>query len=129
MRYLLDADTVSYLIKQNREVWQRAIHFSAQWALSSVTVWELRNWRSESNDPIRRLIEKLISDSQIISFDQVDALHASELNWKLRKLGLEYGTADVLIAGHAISRSLVLVSNNTKHFEKMPGLILENWVK
>lgn len=129
MRYLLDADTVSYLVKQNRKVWQRAIHFSAQWAISSVTVWELRNWRSESNDPIRRLIEKLISDSQIISFDKVDALHASELKWKLRSLGLEYGTADVLIAGQAISKSLVLVSNNTKHFEKMPGLILENWLK
>lgn len=129
MKYLLDADTVSYLLKQDARVWKRALHFSSQWAISTITVWELRNWKNELNDPAQLLLEKLLSETPVISFDAEDAAHASLLKWKLRKLGLNFGTADVLVAGQAISKSLILVSNNVKHFGEMPGLLLENWLK
>jgi tRNA(fMet)-specific endonuclease VapC len=129
MKYLLDADTISYLVRQDRTVWKKALQFATQWCISSLTVWELRNWKNNLSDPAQQLLEQLLLETQTLNFDFEDANVSSAVKWDLRKSGLDIGTIDVLVAGQAIAKSLILVTNNTKHFSAVPSLRIENWLK
>lgn len=62
------------------------------------------------------------------AFSTEAAIFAAKIHSALRARGLTIGTADELLAGHAIALGATLVSNNTKHFAAVPKLKLENWL-
>jgi len=65
----------------------------------------------------------------LITLDRSSAIEAATIRAQLEKKGMPIGTYDLLIAGLARSRDMTLVTNNTKEFERIVGLHLENWVE
>jgi tRNA(fMet)-specific endonuclease VapC len=75
-------------------------------------------------------IRTAVLDSLIVyPFDSTAAARAAELRRGLLAQGKKANRLDTLVAAHAISLGKVLVTNNTKDFEGIPGLKLDNWVK
>jgi tRNA(fMet)-specific endonuclease VapC len=128
MKYLLDTDTVSYLVRGNRNIANRIVQVGTQCAISAITVMELRSWKSHTKE-ILFLIESIIKDLPVISFDEEAATLSAEIRSSLRATGRGYSIPDLMIAGTAISNRLILVSNNTKDFEAIKNLEIESWVK
>jgi tRNA(fMet)-specific endonuclease VapC len=65
----------------------------------------------------------------VLHFDNAAASHSGQIRAELKSKGTPIGPYDVLIAGHARSLGLVLVTNNTREFERVDGLRIEDWVK
>jgi tRNA(fMet)-specific endonuclease VapC len=63
----------------------------------------------------------------IIPFERDDARKAGEIRVLLRRMGLSIGHYDILIAGQALSRGLIMVTHNVREFELVPGLKVEDW--
>ena len=129
MRYLLDANAAIGLLNSNTsKLAQRARREqSVDIALSAVVVHELfygafKSQRAERN---AALIDAL--KFEVIAFDKEDARQAGEIRALLAAKGTPIGPYDVLIAGQAKARSLILVTHNTREFKRVPGLRLENW--
>jgi tRNA(fMet)-specific endonuclease VapC len=64
----------------------------------------------------------------ILPYDEPAAVRTAQLRVDLRKQGLEIGAYDALIAGHALSRGCTLVTNNVREFDRVPGLVVEDWL-
>jgi len=137
--FLLDTDTLTRLHAGNRRVESKVRRIeSAEIAISIVTSVEVLQGRfsfllkAETGEKLLRAqdwlqkTELLLSDLRVIAFDaaaasEFDRLRASS---SIRRIG----RADLLIASIAISRGATLVTRNLKHFKKVPGLRLENWI-
>jgi tRNA(fMet)-specific endonuclease VapC len=65
----------------------------------------------------------------VAPFDSADALESGRLSAVLKNAGTPIGHSDTLIAGHALSLKLTLVTNNVKHFSRVPELKVVNWLK
>jgi tRNA(fMet)-specific endonuclease VapC len=101
-----------------------------QMGVSSITVSELQYGVSKSSrkkENQRRLDEFLVP-FDILPYDETASRHYGETRADLEKKGLVIGPLDLLIAAHAISRDLVLVTNNEKEFKRIQSLKVENWV-
>ncbi len=132
LRYLLDTNVVIYAIKNRPQSLRQKFNRSqGQMAISSVTWGELVYGVERSAQPERNLadIESLGTRLEIMPFDQVAASHFGRIRAELYRVGAPIGPYDMMIAGQARAYGLVLVSNNVKEFEKVPGLMLENWVR
>lgn len=77
-------------------------------------------------DNIRRL-EALSEIIEVVPFDKDAAIEYGNIRSDLEKRGMITAGNDILIAAHAISRNLVLVTNNTREFSRVSGLQIENW--
>lgn len=64
---------------------------------------------------------------EVLEFDREDARQAGELRAKLAAAGTPIGPYDVLIAGQTLARGLTLVTHNTREFQRVPGLSIEDW--
>jgi tRNA(fMet)-specific endonuclease VapC len=64
---------------------------------------------------------------QIVDFDREDARQAGEIRAKLASAGTPIGPYDVLIAGQALARGLTLITHNTREFQRVPGLLIQDW--
>jgi len=62
-----------------------------------------------------------------LEFDREDARRAGEIRALLASRGSMIGSYDVLIAGQAVARDMILVTNNTSEFGRVPGLRIEDW--
>lgn len=130
MRFLLDTDTCIYALKHNRAVLDRLLSTSRdETAISVVSEAELRTGAAKSSSPIKtlRLIENFLKPLTIVEFTSVDAIAYAQVRAKLERAGTPIGPLDTLIASQAVSRKLVLVSNNEREFGRVPGLHVENW--
>ena len=128
MRYLLDTDTVSYFLRGNAKLRTRLSNTFGQWGISAITYSELAAHQFGTQSPvIEEIIGEFLKDVDAVPFASGDALEAGRLRAKLQQAGSPIGAADTLIAGHALSLGVTLVTNNTKHFAKVPGLQITNW--
>jgi tRNA(fMet)-specific endonuclease VapC len=130
---MLDTDICIYTIKRKpSQVLKRLETLQPGMVLmSSITFAELMNGAKKSNfveDNIRRL-EALSEIIEVIPFDKDAAIAYGNIRSDLEKKGMIIGGNDLLIAAHAISRDLVLVTNNTREFSRVSGLQLENWAE
>lgn len=73
-------------------------------------------------------IESFAARLSVFDFDSYAAMHAAQIRAELSKEGNNIGPYDTMIAGHARSLGLVLVTNNEKEFARVSGLRVENWV-
>ena len=129
-KLLLDTDILLFSLRGNTTVLGKWAKLAAsQWVISAISGYEIQkgieaNPTTKSSQRATMLLSQL--EMEPVSSDV--ALEAAKIHQALKKNGLSIGTADELIAAHAITMGATLVSNNTKHFENVPGLKLENWL-
>ena len=99
-------------------------------AISAITLSELQHGVSKSENPERNrvaLLEFLVPFT-VLSYEDTGARAYGEIRAHLEKQGKPIGPMDMLIAAHARSRGLILVTNNEQEFRRVPGLAIENWI-
>ena len=129
--YLLDTNICIYAIKNKPECVLANIKKKSRDGIyiSSLTIAELEfGVQNSINMAANRIaLLKFVSIFNILCFDDMDAIPYGKLKAKLRKEGKAIGPIDMLLAGQAISKDLILVTNNTKEFKRIENLKLENW--
>ena len=129
--YLLDTNICIYII--NRRPPRVFEHFAGlqigQVAISSITGAELDYGVAKSGSQRnRQALDKFLAPLDVLSFDEAAMRRYGALRSGLERQGTPIGAMDQLIAAHALALDAVLVSNNRREFERVPGLRLENWV-
>jgi tRNA(fMet)-specific endonuclease VapC len=131
MKLMLDTNICIYLIKQQPpSIIERFLsHPVGDIGISSITVAELAYGVSKSRHSSRNrhALEQFLVPLQIAEFDQAAAWSYGRLRGQLEAKGTPIGSMDMLIAAHALSLEVRLVSNNVREFQRVPGLRLENW--
>lgn len=129
MRYLLDTNAVISLLNEpGGPVSQRVRTLTpSDFGLSSIVVHELYfgAYKSQRRDRNLTLVDNL--RFEVVPFDQEDARHAGDIRAALAAQGIPIGGYDVLIAGQARARALTLVTRNVREFQRVDGLLLDNW--
>lgn len=132
MKYLMDTDICIYIIKKHPEnVLKKFKTLSpGDIGISSITMAELRYGAQKSHYPQKNhnALEQFILSLEVVSFDPAAALHYGHLRTHLEQKGSPIGPLDLMIAAHALSLNLVLVTNNKKEFSRVPQLKVESWV-
>lgn len=130
LRYMLDTNMCIFTIKnrpqQVREAFNR---FHDQLCISSVSLMELIYGAEKSAHPEKNLavVEGFAARLEVLSYDEAAANHTGQLRAELARSGTPIGPYDQLIAGHARSRGLIIVTNNRREFDRVPGLRVEDW--
>lgn len=130
MRYLLDTNTCIAAMRNVAWVVQRLAALSPDdCAISTITSYELCTGIEKCADPARELakVNRLLATVHEIVFDARAAREAGRLRALLEAQGCMIGPYDILLAGHALSAGLTLVTANTGEFSRVPALRLENW--
>ncbi len=131
LKYMLDTNIVIYTIKNRPEQVRKLFKaHQGQVGISTVTWGELVYGAERSSRPESNLadIEGMAARLEVLPFESKAADHFGQLRAELYTQGKPIGPYDMMIAGHARSLGLILVTNNMKEFERVPGLRLENWV-
>ena len=131
LKYMLDTNIVIYTMKNKPASVRSAFKkHDGRMCISSITYMELVYGAERSANPERNLtsLEGFIARIDVLPLDDSAAVHAGQIRAELANLGTPIGPYDQLIAGHARSRGLVLVTNNENEFSRVSGLRLENWV-
>ena len=131
LKYMLDTNIVIYTMKNKPDsVRERFKKHHGRMCISSITYMELVYGAERSSNPDRNLtsLEGFVARMDVLPLDDSAAAHAGQICAELARLGMPIGPYDQLIAGHARSQGLVLVTNNEKEFARVPGLRTENWV-
>lgn len=133
MLRLLDTDTCSYAIRGASATLDTrlAAADSGSLAISAVTRAELVFGLAKRGNPraLSRLVHGFLDRLTILSWDAAAADQFAELRAKLERDGTPIGIFDTMIAAHALALKAVLVTNNSKHFQKAKALKLENWLE
>lgn len=129
-RYLLDTDICIFALRDHPGVIAKLSRMpSHDWGISSLTAFEiLRGVSRVGNQRVIKDSQDFVTFAQVFPFKVVEAKRAAEVERELAKVGRPAGQIDMMIAGHALSLDLTLVTNNQKHFSSIPGLRLENWL-
>lgn len=132
IKYLLDTNIVIYVIKRRPiEVMALFNNNVTRMAISTITLAELMHGAEKSSRPSENLavVEDFCSRLVVLPYAEKAAQHYGNIRAALEKIGQPIGVNDLHIAAHARSDGLILVTNNTKEFVKVPALQLENWVE
>ena len=133
IRYLLDTNIVSYFVKGvSTDLVQRMqVGLDAEdIAISAITRAELRYGveMMDKFDKRRKRIDLLLRELSALPWSVAAADEFGRLKAYLRRNGTPVGDFDTQIAAHALAENLILVTHNTRHFERIPGLKLEDWM-
>lgn len=132
MKYLLDTNICIFLIKNKPE--SVAAHFKklvlGDVGISSITLAELHCGveKSQQKEKNRQALDYFLLPLEICFFDDQAAHDYGITQAELEKKGTPIGPLNLLIAAHAKSLKLTLVTNNTKEFSRVHGLKLVDWV-
>ena len=130
LKFLLDTNIVIFTMKNRpQKVKRRFEQHHGRMAISAVTLGELVFGAEHSSQVERNLadIEALIARIEVLAFDEKAAYHFGQIRAALYSAGQPIGPYDMMIAGQARASGLKLVTNNLKEFERVPGLLLEDW--
>lgn len=131
MKYMLDTNICIFVIKHKPEnVIRKFIeHEPEDLCISSITYAELMHGveKSQAREKNRLAIALFLSPISIVDFDNQAAEEYGRIRADLETKGNPIGPMDMLIAGHAISKGLTLVTNNTREFSRIEGLTVEDW--
>jgi len=128
--YLLDTNTLIYFFKGMGSISENLLsHSPKDIAIPSVVVYELEVGIAKSTMPEKRekQLQSLLSQVEVIDFTCKEAKAAATVRADLEKRGEPIGPIDTLIAGFSLAHNYTLVTNNTKEFQKVKGIRLENW--
>lgn len=131
--YLLDTDISSYFLKGKCHPLQEKVRNALRRqdvAISVISRAELLLGLefAPAQSTLHELVNRFLHQVPVLSWNGPAAEHYARLSAKQQKSGQLIGIMDNLIAAHALSECRVLVTNNTRHFERVEGLQLENWL-
>lgn len=133
MKYMLDTNICIYTIKHKPPEVIKAFlcHEPDDMCTSSITYGELMHGveKSQAVERNRAAITLFLSAISILPFDSDAAEEYGAVRADLERKGMPIGPMDMLIAGHARSRGLILVTNNTREFFRVNELEVEDWTK
>src|SRR3974390_3434099 len=131
MKLLLDTNICIYIIKQQpAAVLKRFLEFQVgDIGISSITLAELRYGVAKSmhREKNAKALDEFIIPLEIVSFDEQAAHVYGDIRAALEKAGPPIGSMDMLIAAHAVSLGIPLVTNNTREFTRVSDLTLLDW--
>ena len=129
---MLDTNICIYIIKRSpHSVLQRFSSFQVgDIGISTITLAELEYGAERSAQPKknREALEEFISALDVAAFDRQATEAYGKIRATLESKGRPIGAMDLLIAAHALSLGVRLVTNNEREFKHVPGLRVENWV-
>jgi len=132
MNFLFDTNICIYLLNKKYEKIIDRIELEGieNIAISSLTIAELEFGieKSSQKERNRMALMGFLLPFKIISFNQNDAYEYGIIRNDLQKKGKIIGNMDLLIGSQAISRDLILVTNNEKEFERIENIRIENWI-
>jgi tRNA(fMet)-specific endonuclease VapC len=129
VKYLLDTDSVSYALCGQGDVGVRIRACNpSDLGMSAITLAELRYGAARKRSrKLNALIDTFAAAIEVVSFDEFAAAEFGRIGSILAERGTPIGEFDVLIAAHAVVLRCTLVTNNVRHFSKVPGLSVESW--
>ena len=131
LKFLLDTNIVIYVIKRRPiEVMGIFNENAGRMAISAITLSELFHGAEKSAKVAQNLavVEEFASLLEVLPYTAKASQHYGAIRSALEKVGRTIGVNDLHIAAHARSEGLTLVTNNLGEFERIPGLLTENWV-
>lgn len=133
MKYMLDTNICIYAIKNKPEIVIKKFleHVPDEMCISAITYAELMHGveKSQAVEKNRLAMSLFLSPITVLEFDSYAAEEYGRIREELEKKGTSIGPMDMLIAGHAKSEGLTLVTNNVREFERVEGLIVEDWAQ
>jgi tRNA(fMet)-specific endonuclease VapC len=132
-RALIDTDILTYFLKGDPDVIQNLNNYLDYYdvlEINLITYYEICSGLSAKNASKQLAIfEDFVSQNIILPLTEKSVKISAEIYAALRKAGNRLDDIDVLIAGIAIENDMTLITNNVKHFSRIPGLKIENWKK
>lgn len=131
MKLMLDTDICIDLIKQRpASLMERLVsHAVGDIGISVITLAELEYGVSKSSRPAknREALDQFVSPLEVVQFDRQATVLYGRLQSALEKKGQSIGSMDMLIAAHALSLDVRLITHNVREFGRVPGLKIEDW--
>ncbi len=133
IRYLADTNTLGYFARQTHPALQLRMQQSllkSELAISVITRAETRFGLAllDEKDKRRVSIGLLLQETTVLEWTSEAADCYGDIAARLHKTGQAIGQLDTMIAAHALVTGLILVTHNTRHFQRVSGLKLEDWV-
>lgn len=131
---MLDTNICAFIMREQPEAvltrLEQAVLRNQRIVVSAIT-WSEISLAARAADPTTQLLSDAFCArlDAILPWDRAAVDATTEIKVALRLAGTPIGPNDTAIAGHAIAAGAVLVTNNTREFERVPGLVLEDWVK
>ena len=133
MKFLLDTNICVFLIRNQSErvrdhIRRRRV---GDIGVSAIAESELRFGADKSSDPEKNhaVLERFFLTLPVLAFDSGCAREYGRIRAFLEKKGTPIGSLDTLIAAHALSGEMTVVTNNTREFKRVPGLRVEDWTR
>ncbi len=130
LRYMLDTNLCIRVLRDRPETLRERFNREADGlCISTIILTELLHGAAKSARPEHNRLEagRFAARLEVLPFDLEAAGHAAEIRAKLGGQGQQIGGYDVLIAGHALSRGLIVVTGNLGEFNRVEGLRCEVW--
>jgi tRNA(fMet)-specific endonuclease VapC len=129
LKFMLDTDTVSYVLRnEGNAAAQLTAHLPSEVCISVITLSELRfGAEKRKSRKLNALIDTFVAAVEPMPFDAAAAATFGRVRAGLESKGRPIGLLDALIASHALSLGVALVTNNARHFSGIPGLRTVNW--
>jgi tRNA(fMet)-specific endonuclease VapC len=132
MTFLLDTDHLSTHLRRASGLIHRFVQYSGRLYAPTIALAELYVWAYSRADPSPALasIQKmLLHEISVVDYDADCAHEFGRVRIHMRRQGIEVPSVDLLIASVALVHDLTLVTHNITHFEKIPGLRLDDWLE
>ena len=129
--WMLDTNTLSDLIRNPRRALMQRLDATDPDAVctSIVVACELRfGARRRGSEVLTQRVEQLLDTLAVLPLDSPADQHYADIRATLERAGTPIGSHDLFIAAHARSRGLTLVTHNTREFDRVPGLSVEDWL-
>ncbi|HTT82831.1 MAG TPA: type II toxin-antitoxin system VapC family toxin [Rhizomicrobium sp.] len=130
LQYMLDTNICIYVIKNYpAKLHETFNRLAERLSISTVTLAELAYGAEKSARCLENLqaVEQFAARLDVLAFSPKAAAHYGQIRVALERSGKLIGPHDMLIAAHARAEGLTLVTNNTREFNRVPGLAVENW--
>ncbi len=133
--YLFDTDVLSNIVKRRpsglliKKLARLPKEFQYTTSINIGEIYYGANRSTRKDQIIRAFDEKVFPNLRIVGFDATGGKIFGELKAELEKQGVSCNELDLRIAAIAIQHDMVLITGNTKHFKKIPGLSVENWIR
>jgi tRNA(fMet)-specific endonuclease VapC len=130
MSYLLDTNIVSVHLRRPAGLTHRFIQHSGRLSIPTLVLAELYAWAHGRDDPtpVLEKIRLLLEDVELLGFEQDSAERFGIIQTQLLRRGITVNPVDLMIAAVALVHDLTVVTHNTKDFQNIPGLRLEDWL-
>ncbi len=130
--YMLDTNAASQALRGVAAVDARLQALApGQWCISAVTCSEMRYGIARRPEAVRlhRVVDEFLRIAPTLAWDAAAANAHGTLRAHLKTIGSPIGDFDEMLAAHALVAGAVMVTDNTRHFARVPGLTVENWLR